>query len=149
MNSRKQKVGLIMTKRDEYTDLRGDGRIMLYRRTGSPNYQVRVRGSNGYITKSTNSSILRESERFGEDLYEEMYFRIKRGGDIISPTYQKIFNEWKKYRLNSGTTSKGGSWVKTIKNGKEYSIQYFGKKKIDKISNQDFSKYWEWSFSFF
>jgi len=108
----------------EYTDLRGDGRIMLYRRTGSPNYQVRVRvrGCNGYLIKSTNSPNLRESERFGEDLYEEMYFRIRRGGDFNSPTYQKIFNEWKKYRLNSGTTSKGGSWVNTVKNVEEYSI---------------------------
>ena len=130
----------------EYTDLRGDGRIMLYRRTGSPNYhvRVRVRGCNGYLIKSTNSPNLRESERFGEDLYEEMYFRIRRGGDFNSPTYQKIFNEWKKYRLNSGTTSKGGSWVNTVKNVEEYSIQYFGKMKIDKISTQDFSKYWEW-----
>jgi len=51
-----------------------------------------------------------------------MYFRIRRGGDFNSPTYQKIFNEWKKYRLNSGTTSKGGSWANTVKNVEEYSI---------------------------
>jgi hypothetical protein len=113
-----------MTRKTEYIDLRGDGRIMLYLRQGSPNYfvRVRVRGCNGYLIKSTNSPNLRESERFGEDLYEEMYFRIRRGGDFNSPTYQKIFNEWKKYRLNSGTTSKGGSWANTVKNVEEYSI---------------------------
>ena len=62
---------------------------MLFLRQGSPNYfvRVRVRGANGYVKKSTKPSILRESERFGEDLYEEMYFRISRGGDFNLPTY--------------------------------------------------------------
>lgn len=56
------------TDADERIDLRGDGRIILYKREGlkNPKWQARIRvpGASGYKTITTKTAILRDAERF-------------------------------------------------------------------------------------
>ena len=59
---------------DEQIDVRGDGRIVLYRRSNAANgiYHVRLRipGSNGYKRLSTKHSNRRDAEHFALNLYD-------------------------------------------------------------------------------
>jgi len=67
-------------------DLRGDGRIILYKRTGSkdPMWQARIRvpNSTGYKRVTNKTGNQRDAERFGLDLYEELYLHVKSGGPV-------------------------------------------------------------------
>ena len=94
---------LVMVKSDiEYFDLRNDGNIVLYLgSTKNPNYQIRLKLPNtkNYIRKSTQTNNFEVGKKFGLELYEELNFRIRSGEKIDSPTYQKIFEEWKKYKI--------------------------------------------------
>ena len=131
----------------EYFDLRNDGNIVMYLgKTKNPNYQIRLKLPNTkhYIRKSTFTTNFEVGKKFGLELYEELNFRIRSGEKIDSPTYEKIFNEWKKYKLSVGITSKGNSWHKEIKNVEDYSLTYFKDMRIDSIKTEDFSRFWEW-----
>ena len=85
-----------MTK-TEFIDVRGDGRIVLSLRAGmkNPKYQARIRvpGATGYRRVSTKCSDLREAERFALDLYEELYFHVKSGGNLRTKIYKSVFSK--------------------------------------------------------
>ncbi|WP_445948040.1 hypothetical protein [Sphingorhabdus sp.] len=99
---------------DVRIDLRGDGRVILYKRDNlkDPVWQVRVRvpNSTGYKRITTKTSDQREAERFALNYYEELYIHVKTGGSIKSKTFKQVFAEWEKYVATMGHTRKGGSW---------------------------------------
>ena len=70
--------------------VRGDGRVILYKRSNSESgpYHVRVRvpGTNGYKRCSTKRAALREAELFALNLYEELYFHVRDGGTLNALT---------------------------------------------------------------
>lgn len=111
-------------------DLRGDGRVILYKREGpkNPKWQVRIRvpDATGYKIVSAKTGKLREAERFAENLYEELYHHVKAGGSIKSRTFKQVFDEWEKSITLMGPTTKGGSWASTIERVRSYAVQYFG-----------------------
>lgn len=133
---------------EERIDLRGDGRIILYKREGlkKPKWQARIRvpGASGYKIVSTKMTKQREAERFAENLYEELYHHVKMGGSIKSRTFKQVFEEWEKSITLMGPTTKGGSWTSTIERVRSYALTYFGSMKIDDIGPSDFQKYWLW-----
>ena len=87
-------------------DLRGDGRVILYKRDNlkDPVWQVRVRvpNSTGYKRISTKTSDQREAERFALNYYEELYIHVKTGGSIKSKTFKQVFAEWEKHVATMG-----------------------------------------------
>ena len=135
---------------DEQIDVRGDGRIVLYRRSNSANgvYHVRLRipGSNGYKRLSTKHSNRREAEHFALNLYEELYFHVRDGGSLNAPKFSKAFDSWKKACAKKNTTFKKGSWENTIQRVEMYALDYFGDTQIDKIGKKEISSYVEWRY---
>ncbi len=133
---------------EDRIDLRGDGRITLYKREGlkNPKWQARIRvpGATGYKFVSTKTIKLRDAERFAENLYEELFHQVKMGGSIKSRTFKQVFEEWEKSITLIGPTTKGGSWTSTIERVRSYALTYFGSMKIDNIGPSDFQKYWLW-----
>mgnify|MGYP001346855305 CR=1 FL=1 len=128
----------------EYEDLRGDGRIVLFLREGKkPRYYVRLKipNSDKYKTISTKTSDRNESVRISMDLYDEYYHKVKMGGTVVSRTYKDVFDEWSKNRTNS---YKQNSNDRTVEYVGVYSVDYFGKMLIDKISSKDFHEYFDW-----
>lgn len=128
----------------EYEDLRGDGRIVLFLREGKkPKYYVRLKipNSDKYKTISTKTSDRNESVRISMDLYDEYYHKVKMGGTVVSRTYKDVFDEWSKNRTNS---YKQNSNDRTVEYVGVYSVDYFGKMLIDKISSKDFHEYFDW-----
>ena len=71
-------------------DLRGDGRVILYKRSGlkDPVWQVRVRvpNSTGYKLVTTKTSDQREAERFALNYYEDLYIHVKTGNVALTHT---------------------------------------------------------------
>lgn len=129
-------------------DVRGDGRVVLYKREGlkNPKWQARVSvpNSKGYKIVSTKTTNLVEAQVFATNLYEELYFKVKAGGSIKSKTFGQVFDEWVNSSAKTGKTRSGGSWERTIKTLRVYAIDYFRSKPISEISSHDFSDYWDW-----
>ena len=103
---------------DEVIDLRGDGRIVLYKRPGlkKPKWQVRVRvpKATGYRIVSSKTSDWDEAKRFAEDLYEQTYMHVLNGGQMRSRTFKQVFEEWEKNVDQLGPNRQGGSWKASV-----------------------------------
>jgi len=132
----------------EQIDLKGDGRIVLYKRDGmkNPKYQVRIRvpDSKGYKRVSTKTADLQEAEYFAQKLYDELALHVKAGGALNSKTFTQVFDEWAKMQQAIRPTLQGGKWDSTIERVRSYALKYFGSMKVDKISAKDFAEYWLW-----
>lgn len=128
-------------------DVRGDGRVILYKRPGlkNPKWQARIRVPNaaGYKIVTTKTANDREAERFALDLYESLYMHVKAGGSVQSKTFKQVFEEWKKHVTTMGT-SRGGSWDATIDRVATYALKFFGTFRIEQIGASEFSEFWAW-----
>ena len=137
-----------MSDSEERVDLRGDGRIVLYKRDGlkRPLWQVRIRVPNaaGYKIVSTKTDNRREAEHFAMNLYEETFMHVKAGGSIKSKTFTQVFDEWQKALTTMGPTRQGGGWSDTVERVKTYALPYFAAKRIDEFKPADFAEFWVW-----
>ena len=133
---------------EERIDVRGDGRIMLFKRMHlkNPKWQTRISVPNatGYKQVTTGTTDLREAERFAINLYEELYMQVKAGGALQTKTFKQVFDEWKFHATTMGRTRNDGSWDATIDRIASYAVKFFGTKKIDAITGTDFTDYWAW-----
>jgi len=133
---------------EERRDIRGDGRIVLYKRASlkNPKWQARIRVPNatGYRIVSTKTSNLGEAERFAHDLYESLYIHVKGGGSLKARTFRQVFVEWKEHVSTMGHTRQGGSWAATIERVETCALPFFDAMKIDEIGLVQFTDYWAW-----
>ena len=138
-----------MTDREiDRIDLRGDGRVILYRREGlkRPVWQTRIRVPNatGYKVVTTKTEDEFEARRFALNLYEELYLHVKAGGSIQSKTFKQVYDEWASHASAMGRTKRDGSWDATFERIASYSLDFFGNCRIDSITVADFTDYWRW-----
>lgn len=132
----------------ERIDVRGDGRIILYKRPGlkNPKWQARLRipGTNQYKVISTRSSKQSFAESFATDLYDELNFRVKNGGSIGAKTFSQIFDEWENSVNLMQPKDRTGLKCGTVERVRIYALKYFGPMKIDEIKSTDFQQFWQW-----
>lgn len=137
-----------MSTGDEFIDLRGDGRIVLYKRRGlkSPKWQARIRvpNANRYKIVTTKTADLDQAKFFAFKLYEELYLKVLAGGSLTSKTFKQVFEEWSKALIAHGPTRQGGNWDATIERVRSYALSYFDKRQIADLSASDFADYWIW-----
>lgn len=137
-----------MSKYAEQVDVKGDGRVVIYKRDDlkSPKWQVRIRVPNatGYKIVSAKTEDQREAERFALDLYEDLYIHVKTGGSIKSKTFKQVFAEWERHVATMGHTRRGGSWEDTIERVRVYALTFFGPMRMTDIGSVQFADYWEW-----
>lgn len=133
---------------EERIDVRGDGRIILYKRAGlkNPKWQVRLRipGANSYKIISSKSSKLGEAESFANNLYAELYHHVKSGGSIRTKTFTQIFADWENSVNLTSSFHVAGTKSGTVDRVRTYALKYFGSMKIDEITATDFQKFWLW-----
>ena len=133
---------------EDRVDVRGDGRIVLYKRTGlkNPKWQARISvpNSTGYKTVTTKTAVQSEAERFALNLYEDLYMHVKAGGSLQTRTFAQVFEEWKTHAVAMGRTRGGGTWDATFERIGSYAVKFFGTKRIDVIKESDFTEYWSW-----
>ena len=137
-----------MSKIEEKVDVKGDGRVIIYKRHGlkDPKWQARIRvpNSTGYKTVSTKTSDQREAERFALGLYEDLYIHVKQGGSVKSKTFRQVFSEWAEATEKMAPTRQGGSWASTVDRVRTYALAYFDKMRVDEIKSSDFTGFWQW-----
>lgn len=131
-----------------YIDLRGDGRVVLYKRhhLKNPRWQARISVPNatGYKVVSTKLSDFDEAKRFALNLFDDLYIQVKAGGQLNSKTFKQVYEEWKDFAKDHGRTRRDGSWSTTIERIDSYALDFFGPKRIDEIREADFTTYWGW-----
>lgn len=131
-----------------YIDIRGDGRVVLYKRQHlkNPKWQARISVPNatGYKVVSTKLSDFEVAKRFALNLYEDLYMQVKAGGQLKTRTFKRVCDEWKAYVKVHGRTRRDGSWDTTIERIDSYALEFFGAKRIDEIREADFTSYWAW-----
>lgn len=129
-------------------DIRGDGRVILYKRRGlkNPRWQTRIRvpNSTGYRIVSTKSEDLVEAIQFATNLYDELDVLVKSGGSLDCPTFEKVFEDWK--RDGAILYAKNGSkkFQETKNRVQTTALKFFSAKKINDITESDFENYWIW-----
>jgi len=79
-------------------DVKGDGKVILYQRPDvkNPRWQCRisVTGSTGYKIFSTKETDQRLAERVALDKYEELYFKVRKGGFLKGRPFNVVVKEW-------------------------------------------------------
>lgn len=138
----------LQSNQDEQVDVRGDGRVLLYKRAGlkKPNWYARLRipGASGYKIVSTKTSRLSTAEGYANNLYDELYHHVKRGGSIRTRTFGQIFKEWENARAQMRPAHQKQAVCWTVERVRAKALEYFGGMKIDEISPADFENYWRW-----
>lgn len=133
---------------EERIDVKGDGRVILYKREGlkNPKWQARIRVPNatGYKIVTTKTANVNEARVFASNLYEKLYFDVKAGGTLSSKTFKQTFGEWEKSLHIQGHTRQGGAWDDTIARVKSYALEYFAQKRMADLKSVDFIDYWLW-----
>lgn len=133
---------------NDFIDLRGDGRVVLYKRPGlkKPKWQVRVRvpKATGYRIVSSKTSNWDEAKRFADELYEQTYMHILNGGQMRSRTFRQVFEEWEKNLDSLGPNRQGGTHNPSVDRVRIYALPYFGSTKIEKIGPKEFEAFWIW-----
>lgn len=129
-------------------DVRGDGRIILFKRTGlkKPVWQARIRVPNatGYRFVSTKTPVQREAERFALDLYEQLYLQVKGGGSLRPRTFRQVFEEWQAATATIALSRQGRAVTPTVERVKRYALDYFGARRMREISSREIEEYWLW-----
>ena len=131
-----------------YRDVRGDGRIILYRRADiqSLNWSARLKIPNtvGYVVKSTKTSDDFEARRFAEELYYQLEGRVRRGESVKSPTFKRVFEEWK---ASVSVERKVGSAKYTeanIRMMEIWALPNLGNQPIDAINESVLAQHIQW-----
>lgn len=119
-------------------DVNGDGRIILYQRPQrkNPKWQCRisVQGATGYKRFSTQEIDQRKAERVALEKYEELYFKVKRGGSLTGKPFDALYSEW----VESYGTDLSSYDQHMVDNVKRKALGFFRRKPIDEITERDF-----------
>jgi integrase len=131
----------------DYRDVRGDGRIILYRRSDhkSDNWTVRLKvpGTSGFVVKSAKTPDDFEARRFAEDLLFQLEGRVRRGELINSPSFKRVFEEWKA-SLSAETVRSPQYTQGNIRLMELRTLPYFANVPIETIDDTAVSKYLDW-----
>lgn len=118
-----------------------EGRILLYKRPNSKNFQCRLRveGIKGYIIKSCDTPNQGKALKFAEDLYDNLRFKKLNNLPLKTKTFRQIFADWFKRADKS-------KYRQDFYQGraKLYLFPYFGDYKIEEITESIIDDYWLW-----
>ena len=123
------------------THIYREGRILIYKRPNSNNFQCRLRieGIRGYIIQSCKTSNLGKAIKFAEDTYDNLRFKKLNNLPIKSKTFSQMFNDWfakadkSEYRQDF-YQSRANLYLKP----------YFGDYDIKDVTEEVIDGYWVW-----
>jgi len=118
-------------------DLNNNGRVILYQRPDvkNPKWQCRisVAGSTGYKIFSTKETDQSKAERIALAKYEELYFKVQRGGFLRGRPFNVVVKEWTDtYGKNPNDYDK-----QLIRRVELLAIPFLKTKSIDEITKGD------------
>jgi integrase len=132
----------------EFLDLRGDGRIVLYKRADhqNPKWTVRLKVPtvSGFVVKTTEDF---EARRFAEDLYYRLEGKAHRGEPINSPTFRRVFTEWSRVPVADQVVRTAKYVNGNVRRVELWALQYFADTTIDRITEIKLADYVDWRLS--
>lgn len=134
----------------DWTDVRGDGSIVLYKRSDRkrPKYIVRLKvdGHKGYIVKSTKTDDLQIAIRTSERMFYDYESRVRNDFPIQSYTFQKLFDEWKpRYLRLNETSDRSRKYIKDNPDLIErHFLEYSRTTLVSEIDEKFIEDYFEW-----
>jgi integrase len=135
----------------DFLDLRGDGRVVLYKRADhqNPKWIVRLKipTVEGFVVKSTKTTDDFEARRFAEDLYYRLEGKVRRGEPINSPTFRRVFSEWAKVLVADQVVRTARYVNGNVRRVEVWSLQYFADTTIDRVTEAKLADYVDWRLS--
>ncbi len=135
----------------DFLDLRGDGRIVLYKRADhrNPKWTVRLKVPtvSGFVVKSTKTTNDFEARRFAEDLYYRLEGKAHRGEPINSPTFRRVFSEWSRVPVAEQVVRTAKYVNGNVRRVELWALQYFADTTIDGITDAKLADYVDWRLS--
>ncbi|MBT5083744.1 MAG: hypothetical protein HOM62_24500, partial [Rhodospirillaceae bacterium] len=73
-----------------------DGKILVYKREGSPAYQTRlnVPGVSGYVFRTTKKNDLSAAIQKAEDMFDDLRFKVRNNLDVGTYTFATLYKKW-------------------------------------------------------
>jgi integrase len=135
----------------DFLDLRGDCRVVLYKRADhqNPKWTVRLKipDTEGFVVKSTKTTDDFEARRFAEDLYYRLKGKARRGEPINSPTFRRVFTEWARVPAADQVVRTAKYVNGNVRRVEIWALQYFGDTTIDKVTKAKLADYVDWRLS--
>jgi integrase len=127
----------------DFLDLRGDGRVVLYKRADHRNPKVRLKipTVEGFVVKSTKTTDDFEARRFAEDLYYRLEGKARRGEPINSPTFRRVFTEWAKVPVAEQVVRSARYVNGNVRRVEIWALQYFADTTIDRVTEAKLADY--------
>lgn len=131
--------------RGETVKLR-DGEVILYLRKGSERWQARYKlPDNTWHRITTKRTNLDEAQRVATDAYDRARFLHREGFNAISRRFRDVAELTIKQMDAETANGKGKVIYKDYKQViQTYLIPFFGKSQIDKITQEDISRFESW-----
>jgi hypothetical protein len=123
-----------------------DGEVVLYRRAGSPYWQVRYKLRNGAWTReSTAQAALENAIPTACELYDEARFRQKLGLAHKGTTFTTLAHETLRHLRLELDAGRGrvvyASYISVIE---RYFIPYFAEKQLETLTASDMAQFEAW-----
>ena len=135
----------------DFLDLRGDGRVVLYKRADhqNPKWTVRLKvpTTEGFVVKSTKTTDDFEARRFAEDLYYRLEGKARRGEPINSPTFRKVFFEWSNISRADRESRNARYLDGNVRRVELWGLRYFGDTDINQIDENSLASFVDWRLS--
>ena len=135
----------------DFLDLRGDGRVVLYKRADheNPKWTVRLKIPDvpGFVVKSTKTTDDFEARRFAEDLYYRLEGKARRGEPINSPTFRRVFSEWSKISAADRESRNARYLDGSVRRVELWGLKYFGDLTINQIDENRLAGFVDWRLS--
>ena len=124
-----------------------DGKILVYKREGSPAYQTRlnVPGVSGYVFRTTKENDLSAAIQKAEDMFDDLRFKVRNNLDVGTYTFATLYKKW--WEATASTLSVHRQrFIKGTAN--RYLLPYFGQKTTDGITDEFAANYWDWRINY-
>ena len=135
----------------DFLDLRGDGRVVLYKRADhqNPKWTVRLKipETEGFVVKSTKTTNDFEARRFAEDLYYRLEGKARRGEPINSPTFRRVFSEWSNISAADRESRTAKYLDGSVRRVELWGLRYFGDLAISQIDENSLAAFVDWRLS--
>jgi hypothetical protein len=105
---------------------------------------LKIPGTTGFVVKSSKTSDDFEARRFAEDLYYQLEGRARRGESIKSPTFKRVFEEWKaslSAELAVGSTRYASGNIRRME---LWALPFLGSLSINTINENVLSDHLQW-----
>ena len=107
--------------------------------------RLKIVGVKGYpVARSTKTANDHEARRFAEDLYYQLEGRAHRGEAIKSPTFTKVFDEWKVVKKLEQAVGTSKYIPDNIRRMEIWAVPHLGNQLIGEIDGKATAEYIHW-----